>query len=831
MARAKIIQTNFTGGEISSAAYARSDLERWYSSAEWIENYVVRVIGGAYRRPGFAYLGRSRTPTKKGQLIRFKKSSFDQLMLEFGEFYIRFWDVATQTLIQSGGAPYEVVTPFTENDLAGIRFWQVGDVLFMANTSSAIQTKRLKRLADDNWVFGDYEYREGPWRPESEAKVNMTPGADVGTGISLQTSGAFFDPKHVGALIRVRQNRGSPPYNKWLQKEAYTLGDLVVNAGRVYKAGSTGSSGTNSPIHDEGTESDGAMDWEFIHDGAGVVKITSVIDAQNALGDVLVRLPVSAATKYWSEGAFSDYRGHPRCGAVHQERMGLYGTASRPDTLSMSVVGDFDLDGANYKPGLGTGLITDEDAVTRTLADGEVEPIVWAISRDQLYLGTTGDVKRVSGPSLDEPITPAGASANSALSPGVSPFCRPARLTDAILYANRDGRRVLEMQFDNGERNDLTVLAEHMGASPFVDLVWAELPDFVLWGLNADGGLKSVTRNIKQGVVAWARHTIGGQFEGGPPVVESISTVFGPSGRDELWALIKRTINGVETRSIERMTRPFDNDFMTPDLACLVDSAGFFDGWNADKAKTMTLGVPGNSAPGDTGTLTATGHSPFGAAAIGKEVHLRQVNRPERSNDVPGPVRVKITASSGATVASVEFLSDVPAAVFGVALSQWGFASTVINNLDWLEGETVTGLVDGAQIDPVVVSGGSITLSDPSVRGWIGLAYQSLIRALPMEGVSNLGSARGAIKRIDAMTVIVKDALGGRIRDAKHDLSVPLMTRTRDDILGRPPTPKREAIEIDYPGNWDEQSRPEIINDDALPCTVLGFNYKATVND
>lgn len=57
-------------------------------------------------------------------------------------------------------------------------------------------------------------------------------------------------------------------------------------------------------------------------------------------------------------------------------------------------------------------------------------------------------------------------------------------------------------------------------------------------------------------VIAWSRHPLGGSFNGGQAVVESIASIPG-DGQDELWMTVKRTINGQTVRHVESLEYEF----------------------------------------------------------------------------------------------------------------------------------------------------------------------------------------------------------------------------------------------------------------------------------
>jgi hypothetical protein len=102
----------------------------------------------------------------------------------------------------------------------------------------------------------------------------------------------------------------------------------------------------------------------------------------------------------------------------------------------------------------------------------------------------------------------------------------------------------------------------------------------VIWaGLN-NGKLISITYDRDQQIWAPTQHQLGGNYYGGPPVVEYGCTIPSPDGSyDELWLSVLRTVNGVAVRFMEVMNRFFDNG--DPD-----------DGWFADAGATTALTKP-----------------------------------------------------------------------------------------------------------------------------------------------------------------------------------------------------------------------------------------------
>jgi hypothetical protein len=123
---------------------------------------------------------------------------------------------------------------------------------------------------------------------------------------------------------------------------------------------------------------------------------------------------------------------------------------------------------------------------------------------------------------------------------------------------NRAGRKLFSLdfraQFDQYVADDLIEIASHLAlGKTIIRMAWSKNPLSVLWVLFSDGTLASLTYRPDQQVVAWARHPLTNAF------VESIAVIPAFSGTtDELWMIVKRTVNATTKRYIEYLARPFE---------------------------------------------------------------------------------------------------------------------------------------------------------------------------------------------------------------------------------------------------------------------------------
>ncbi len=82
---------NFNGGEVGSLMSGRTDFEKYASSVHRMRRFIPTAQGPAKRCPGTKYVLQARYPDKRVWLQRFE-FAFDQAyVIEFGDYYCRFY--------------------------------------------------------------------------------------------------------------------------------------------------------------------------------------------------------------------------------------------------------------------------------------------------------------------------------------------------------------------------------------------------------------------------------------------------------------------------------------------------------------------------------------------------------------------------------------------------------------------------------------------------------------------------------------------------------------------------------------------------------------------
>lgn len=245
-------------------------------------------------------------------------------------------------------------------------------------------------------------------------------------------------------------------------------------------------------------------------------------------------------TSHWREGAWSPYNGYPGTITFFEGRLFLAGSPEQPQTIWGSAIDDF----TNFTPGT-----ENDEAVQYTLASDQVNSIQWLAPSTHLLIGTAAGEFRMHG-GADNMITPSNVAVKSPTTFG-GRLIRPVRIGNSVIFVQRAGKKLREysysLEIDNFKAIDLTILSEHITGDGIVAMDYQQEPDSILWAVREDGTLLGLTYERDHKVVGWHRHPLDGE-------VESVCVIPATTGdRDEVWASIKRTVDGSTVRYIEYM--------------------------------------------------------------------------------------------------------------------------------------------------------------------------------------------------------------------------------------------------------------------------------------
>lgn len=165
------MQKSFDSGEWAPQLYSRVDMAKYLSGAALIRNFFVDYRGGVTSRTGTEYILQGKVSAKPIRLIPFRASIYVSYMLEFGDYYIRFYYNKAPVLegaINISGAtqanPCVVTVPNTYaigdwvfiNGVAGMTQLNGNYYSILAVTGSTITLGDLNGVAINSTSFGAY---------------------------------------------------------------------------------------------------------------------------------------------------------------------------------------------------------------------------------------------------------------------------------------------------------------------------------------------------------------------------------------------------------------------------------------------------------------------------------------------------------------------------------------------------------------------------------------------------------------------------------------------------------------------------------------------------
>ena len=526
MPRTTWTQNNFNAGEWSPLTYGRSDVGKYTNALATCLNYIPTTQGGLTRRPGTKYVANTKS-NGVVRLIPFEFSITQAYILEFGNLYVRFYTLGGQLL--SGASPYEVATPYTTADLADLSFTQSADVLYIAHRN--YKPRKLSRLGATSWTLTTITTKDGPYGPFNTifgmGATTLTPSVTTGTG-TLTSSTSMFTTEDVGRQVRIQHTS--------------TWGSATI----------TGfTSGT-------------------------VVNIT----VNNNFGATTASSVWRLGSWYGTEGSSATAR-YPGAVTFNQDRLTYASTWTDPNRIDASNSGDYE----NFAPTKTDGTVVDSNALAFSLNSSKVNAINWLVSDEWgLLAGTASSEWVIAASTTQVALTPTNVNAKQITNYGGTSV-PPVRIGKSTLFVQRTKRKIREMtyQFTLGtfQAPDISLVSEHLTKSGVKQMAVQLAPHPTVWLVTNDGVLVGIIYDKDQDVVGWHRHQLGGFSDVAqtqPPVVESIGVIPNTNiDRDDLWIVVRRTINGSTVRTVELMQKFWEDGDTLPD-AYFVDCGATYSG-------------------------------------------------------------------------------------------------------------------------------------------------------------------------------------------------------------------------------------------------------------
>lgn len=399
---------------------------------------------------------------------------------------------------------YTVVSPFAQAALSSLNYTQSADVMTFAHPSYA--PRDLTRTGHAAWSFSTIAFGTTIATPTG-LSATPTGGGAIGYSYKVTAVDSESFEESPGSSAGTCSNAG--------------LSDTVFNT--LSWTAVTGAGYYNVYKKRGGV-------WGFI----GAAESNSYVDT-GIIADMTTVPPTARSV-------FNATDKYPGCVTYHQQRRFFARPNESPQNVKASRTG-------NYKNFNVSTPTQDDDAISFTVASQEVNAILHLVSVDELIMLTAGGEWVVKGTN-NGVITPSSLYPKPQGARGAAAQPRPLVVGDTVLFVDRGGRTIRDLRYtlttDKYAGDDLTVLAKHLfEGHTIIDWCYQQTPDSIVWAVRDDGVLLGFTYLREHDVWAWHDHATDGAFE-------SICCV--PEGvEDAVYVAVRRTINGVTKRYIERL--------------------------------------------------------------------------------------------------------------------------------------------------------------------------------------------------------------------------------------------------------------------------------------
>jgi len=776
------IQTNWTGGEVSLLSAGRFDVQKYRNGAATIQNFLVKLQGGLFYRPGFRHVANANLPTQPCRLLGFMRDENNTFLIELGHEYLRIYE--NDTVVQT------LASPWTAAQIWDVDFEQSYDTMWL--THGSYKPRLLERRAV--WTLTEMVFTVTPYYSSyftddatltlqgifDRRTLTSASGSFAGAALGQFVQYVVAGIDYIGAIVDIHSVNEVvvEPYEDQkleVADEVYiidtTATSIKLSASAVITRHEIGGYlylakkdiatkqwfKVTSIKGDYGQEANGdhivpVFISDDIHAGARVTRGTLVATSpifDSADGDIFIRLHFdnhivnSQVYHYNSDssvnvdlnrvmplgytGRTNDWRwgmwhngNWPQRVSLFEQRMIMAGTYDAPNGTWLSETDRYD----SYAQLNPLGEVQDDSGINYDLATTGYSTQRWIMVDKGITFATAREIFRAGGNSTNgaEPVTPRNYRAISENNFGTSKTV-PVRVGPVVIYVQDDGRAVREFAYDfntdSFESLQLNMLAEHI--------------------LQDHGG--SVEMAL---------------LDSPDPVV------FIVTGDGQLVAFTY-----VRDQEITAFTR-FVHGIGTFESVCTI----------------LSDGVPVLYA--------VVNHD--GVRRIEKLADIHRIEKPL------API--------------VHLDSAVPIS---------GVSGSVIA-LPNLANRTVRAVLDGEAQPPVTLDAtGTYTLTRDVTVGWIGVGYRGLLGSLPVRNATPSGSPGAGVKRrLRYLTVALYGSLSMKY-GTRMDRLIEVPFRSTNQPTGTVPPMFTGEKRLEVP-DAEQVLQPTyiVVQDDPYPLNILG---------
>lgn len=382
----------------------------------------------------------------------------------------------------------DIVTPWTGTKWSSVRAVQSENKTLLLQATVAPRTLSEATIAGTpSFTLATTTFLDGPYldAPTDGATIS----ADAVSGLcNLQFSaitsvngGAGFTTADIGRQIRLYSQPAD--YNNAV---SYVVGEQVMYLGFPYICIQNALAKPPTAAPTFWVVNPISAQWEW----AIITSITSTSHVVASLQTGLLYLAVPIVK--WRLGVYSDGTGYPTCGVYYQGRIWLGGAVANRFDACMSNI----IDPPQFSPTAPDGTVTDQHAISYTLNDDSVNPILWMIGGLQgVNMGTPAGEWLVSAGGTG-PITPTNIKADPVTKYGCADV-EPRRTGLTVVFVQKLKRKLVEYLSDMFSGKffgpNLAEFTKGITKSGIAELAFQKELAPVMWMRMGDGSLAGTT--------------------------------------------------------------------------------------------------------------------------------------------------------------------------------------------------------------------------------------------------------------------------------------------------------------------------------------------------
>lgn len=568
---------SFVGGEVTPEFFGQIADAKFQTGLATCRNFIVLPHGPVANRSGTKFVKAVKTVAKRTRMIPFIFSSSQTFAVEVGEGYMRFHTAGATLLAGSpaayngataytvgdlvssagvnyyciaattGNAPpnatywypmpsdgtFEIPTPYAEADLFALHYVQSQDVLTIVHPSYA--PRELRRYGATEWVLSTISFASDLAAPGS-----VTATATVGAGAVTYR----YTVTAVDSTGREESLAGTPDD---CTNNLLTTG----NYNTITWSSVSGAVRYNVYKQDNG-----------LYGYIGQTDTTSFID-ENITAD-LSKTPPIANTP------FTGSDNYPAAVTYYEQRRSFAGTNNKPQNFWLTRTGT--------ESNLAYSIPTrDDDAIAYRISARERNVIKHLVPLTSL-LALTSSAEFAIASSDSGAITPATTTIRPQSYVGAND-AQPLVINNTVIFGAARGGHLRELGYNWQAQGfltgDLSLRAPHLFDNYDIeDLAYAKAPYPVVWAISSSGKLLGMTYIPEHQVGPIHQHD--SYTDDGERMSEFESVCVVPEGdEDAVYVVVKRYIDGADTRYVERFTARY---FASAEDAFFVDCGVTYDG-------------------------------------------------------------------------------------------------------------------------------------------------------------------------------------------------------------------------------------------------------------